>query len=115
VPPAAAAIPAVKQADWPRSPIDHFVLARLEAKGLKPTPEAAKEALIRRVTLDLTGLPPSLPEIDAFLADTSPDAYEKVVDRLLASPHYGERIAGDWPMSSSSPGEPPKAREISSA
>jgi len=96
VPPAAAALPAVKQADWPRNPIDRFVLARLEEKGLKPTPEAAKEALIRRVTLDLTGLPPTLPEIDAFLADTSPDAYEKVVDRLLASPHYGERMAVDW-------------------
>jgi hypothetical protein len=96
VPPAAAAIPSVKQADWPRNPIDHFVLARLEAKGLKPSPEAGKEALIRRVTLDLTGLPPTLPEIDAFLADTSPDAYEKLVDRLLASPHYGERMAVDW-------------------
>jgi len=96
VPPAAAALPVVKQADWPRHPIDHFVLARLEAKGLKPTSEAGKEALIRRVTLDLTGLPPTLPEIDAFLADTSPDAYEKLVDRLLASPHYGERMAVDW-------------------
>ena len=94
--PPAAAIPAVKQADWPRNPTDQFVLAHLEEKGLKPSPEAGKEALIRRVTLDLTGLPPSLPEIDAFLADTSPDAYEKVVDRLLASPHYGERMAVDW-------------------
>ena len=96
VPPAAAAIPAVKQTEWPRNPIDHFVLAQLEEKGLKPSPEAVKESLIRRVTLDLTGLPPTLPEIDAFLADTSPDAYEKVVDRLLASPHYGERMAVDW-------------------
>lgn len=96
VPPATAAIPVVKQADWPRNPIDHFVLAQLEAKGLKPTPEAGREALIRRVTLDLTGLPPTLPEIDAFLSDTSPDAYDKVVDRLLASPHYGERMAVDW-------------------
>lgn len=97
VPPAAAAaIPAVKQAGWPRHPIDRFVLARLDAKGLKPTPEAGKETLIRRVTLDLTGLPPTLPEIDAFLADTSPDAYENLVDRLLASPHYGERMAVDW-------------------
>jgi hypothetical protein len=96
VPPAAAAIPAVKQTEWPRNPIDHFVLAQLEEKGLKPSPEAVKESLIRRVTLDLSGLPPTLPEIDAFLADTSPDAYEKVVDRLLASPHYGERMAVDW-------------------
>jgi hypothetical protein len=96
VPPAAAAIPSVKQADWPRHPIDRFVLAKLEAKGMKPTPEAGKESLIRRVTLDLTGLPPTLPEIDAFLADTSPDAYDKLVDRLLASPHYGERMAVDW-------------------
>ena len=94
--PPVAAIPAVKQTEWPRNSIDHFVLAQLEEKGLKPSPEAAKEALIRRVTLDLTGLPPTLPEIDAFLADTSPDAYEKVVDRLLASPHYGERMAVDW-------------------
>ena len=96
MPPAAAAMPAVKQADWSRNPIDDFVLSRLEAKGLKPTPEAGKEALIRRVTLDLTGLPPTLSEIDAFLADTSPDAYDKVVDRLLASSHYGERMAVDW-------------------
>jgi hypothetical protein len=96
VPPAAAAIPAVKQADWPRNPIDHFVLAKLESKAMKPSPEASNEALVRRVTLDLTGLPPTLPEIDSFLADTSPDAYEKLVDRLLASPHYGERMAVDW-------------------
>ncbi|MFN4872414.1 MAG: PSD1 and planctomycete cytochrome C domain-containing protein [Akkermansiaceae bacterium] len=96
VPPAAAAIPKVKNADWPRNPIDHFVLAKLEAKAIKPTPEADKETLIRRVTLDLTGLPPTLPEIEAFLADTSPDAYDKLVDRLLASPHYGERMAVDW-------------------
>jgi hypothetical protein len=96
VSPAASALPAVKQTDWPRNPIDHFVLSQLDEKGLKPTPEASKEALIRRVTLDLTGLPPTLSEIDAFLADTSPDAYEKIVDRLLASPHYGERMAVDW-------------------
>ena len=96
VPPAAAAIPKVKNADWPHNPIDHFVLAKLEAKAIKPTPEASKETLIRRVTLDLTGLPPTLPEIEAFLVDTSPDAYDKLVDRLLASPHYGERMAVDW-------------------
>jgi hypothetical protein len=96
VPPAASAIPKVMNSDWPRNPIDHFVLVKLEAKAIKPTPEAGKETLIRRVTLDLTGLPPSLQEVDAFLADTSPDAFEKVVDRLLASPHYGERMAVDW-------------------
>ena len=94
--PPVAAIPAVKETAWPRNPIDHFVLAQLEEKGLKPSTEAVKEALIRRVTLDLTGLPPTLPEIDAFLTDTSQDAYEKVVDRLLASPHFGERMAVDW-------------------
>jgi len=94
--PPVATIPAVKQTEWPRNPIDHFVLAQLEEKGLKPSTEAVKEALIRRVALDLTGLPPTLPEIDAFLADTSQDAYEKVVDRLLASPHFGERMAVDW-------------------
>ena len=89
-------LPAVKDRSWPRNPIDHFVLARLETEGLKPSPEATKEALIRRVTLDLTGLPPTPEEVDAFLKDSSPDAYEKVVDRLLASPHYGERMAWEW-------------------
>jgi hypothetical protein len=79
-----------------RNPIDNFILARLEKEGLKPSPEAPKETLIRRVTLDLTGLPPAPEEVDAFLTDRSPDAYEKVVDRLLASPRYGERLAWDW-------------------
>lgn len=96
VPPTVQELPKVKQGDWPRHPLDHFILAKLESKKLKPSPEAQKETLIRRVTLDLTGLPPSLQEVDAFLADTSPVAYEKVVDRLLASPHYGERMAVDW-------------------
>jgi hypothetical protein len=96
VPPAPVTIPTVKKADQARNSIDHFVLAQLEAKAMKPTPEASKDALIRRVTLDLTGLPPTLPEIDAFLADTSTNAYEKLVDRLLASPRYGERMAVDW-------------------
>lgn len=89
-------LPKVKQVDWPRHPLDHFILAKLELKKLKPSPEAEKETLIRRVTLDLTGLPPTLQEVDAFLAETSPNAYEKVVDRLLASSHYGERMAVDW-------------------
>src|SRR5262249_43635415 len=88
--------PSVKRADWLRSPIDAFVLAKLEAKGLSPAPPADKRTLLRRVTYDLTGLPPTLAEIDAFLADTSPDAFAKVVDRLLASPHYGERWGRHW-------------------
>ena len=78
------------------TPIDHFILARLEAEGLQPSPEADKTTLIRRLTLDLTGLPPTPAEVDAFLADTSDQAYERLVDRLLATPHYGERMALDW-------------------
>jgi mono/diheme cytochrome c family protein len=89
-------VPAVRRAGWVRTPIDAFVLARLEAEGLAPSTEATRETLLRRVTLDLTGLPPTAEEIDAFLADTGADAYEKVVDRLLASPHYGERWARPW-------------------
>ncbi len=90
------ALPAVAHPDWPRNGIDHFVLARLEAGRLQPRPEADRTTLIRRVTHDLTGLPPRLEEIDAFLADGSPAAYEKVVDRLLASARYGERMALEW-------------------
>ncbi|MEQ1853563.1 MAG: PSD1 and planctomycete cytochrome C domain-containing protein, partial [Chthoniobacteraceae bacterium] len=78
------------------NPIDAFVLARLEKENLKPQPEAPKETLIRRVTLDLTGIPPTTAEVDAFLADMSPNAYEKVVDRVLASPRYGEHMAARW-------------------
>jgi hypothetical protein len=78
------------------NPIDKFVVARLAKEGLKPSPEADKERLIRRVTLDLTGLPPTPEEVDAFLKDATPNAYEKVVDRLLASPRFGERMAWDW-------------------
>jgi mono/diheme cytochrome c family protein len=88
--------PAVKQRDWVRAPIDAFVLAQLEAKGLTPSPPADRRTLIRRLSFDLIGLPPTPAEIDAFLADTSPEAYEKVVERLLASPHYGERWARHW-------------------
>ena len=87
--------PAVKTPGWVRNPIDNF-LARLEKEGLKPSPEASRETLTRRLSLDLIGLPPSHAEVDAFLADKSPDAYEKVVDGLLASPHYGERWARPW-------------------
>ena len=79
-----------------RNPIDQFILARLEREGLKPSPEADKATLLRRVTYDLTGLPPTPAEVDAFLADRSPDAYEKRVDALLQSPHYGERMAMPW-------------------
>jgi hypothetical protein len=93
VPPAVAS---AKYADWPRTPIDRFILAKLLEKGLEPAPPADRRTLLRRVTFDLTGLPPTPEEIDAFLADTSPDAYEKVVDRLLASPAYGERWARHW-------------------
>lgn len=79
-----------------RNPIDAFIIARLEREKLAPSPEASRETLLRRVTLDLTGLPPTPAELDAFLADRQPDAYERVVDRLLASPRYGERWAWDW-------------------
>ncbi len=89
-------LPKVKNAAWCRNSIDYFVLARLERGGLAPSPEAEKETLIRRVGLDLIGLPPTPQEVEAFQADKSPDAYEKVVDRLLASPHYGERWARPW-------------------
>ena len=96
VKPVRPALPQVKNFGWVRNPIDAFVLARLEKEGLTPSPEASKETLLRRVYLDLIGLPPSVKEIDEFLADKSPDAYEKVVDRLLASSHYGERWARPW-------------------
>lgn len=89
-------VPKVKDRDWPSNEIDHFVLNRLEQDGLKPSPRADKERLLRRVSFDLTGLPPTLKEIDEFLADESPNAYEKVVDRLIASPAYGERMATTW-------------------
>ena len=88
--------PVVKNKPWPRNPIDNFVLARLESEGLAPSPELDKPKLIRRVSLDLIGLPPTPAEVDAFVADQSPEAYEKVVDRLLKSPHYGERWARPW-------------------
>jgi hypothetical protein len=96
IPPARPPLPAVQTARWGRNEIDRFVLASLEAKDLKPAPEADRETLIRRVTFDLTGLPPAIEEIDRFLADEAPDAYERLVDRLLASPRYGERMAADW-------------------
>ncbi len=96
VPPAQPALPEVKNAAWVKTPIDRFVLARLESAGLTPNAEADRRTLIRRVTLDLTGLPPSPEEVAAFVNDPSPAAYEKVVDRLLASPRYGEHRARYW-------------------
>ncbi len=88
--------PEVADPSWCRSPIDRFILAKLEAKGIRPNPRASKRTLIRRATFDLTGLPPSPEEVDAFEADGGPDAYERVVDRLLASPRHGERWARHW-------------------
>ena len=89
-------VPSVRGRDWPRNAIDGFVLARLESEGLAPSPEADRRTLMRRVTLDLTGLPPQPKEIEEFLAGNRPDAYERLVDRLLASPHYGEKFARQW-------------------
>ncbi len=89
-------LPQVKQADWPRNAIDSFVLARLESEGLRPSPAAEPFTLIRRLYLDLIGMPPTPEEADEFVRDPSPAAYEKEVDRLLASPHYGERWARKW-------------------
>ncbi len=89
-------VPVVKDKAWVRTPIDAFVLAKLEAKGLKPVAPADKAALIRRATYDLIGLPPTPEEIDAFVKDEAPDAYEKLIDKLLASPHYGEKWGRHW-------------------
>ncbi len=86
----------VKDAKWARNGVDPFILARLESSALKPSPEASRETLIRRLSFDLTGLPPTPAEVDAFLADKAPDAYERLVDRLLASPRYGEQMARPW-------------------
>jgi hypothetical protein len=96
IPPTRPALPVIKDVSWTRNPIDRFILARLEREGLRPSPEADKRILVRRVSLDLTGLPPTPAEVEAFVADNSPNAYEKVVDRLLASPRYGERMAFRW-------------------
>jgi hypothetical protein len=89
-------LPRVRDTRWPRNGIDHFVLARLEAEGLMPSPPADRHSLIRRVYLDLIGIPPTPAEADEFVSDSSPDAYERLVDRLLASPAYGERWARRW-------------------
>jgi hypothetical protein len=96
IPPTRPVLPEVKNKAWVKNPIDAFVLARLEREGLQPSPEADRATLLRRVSFDLTGLPPTLKELDDFLNDKSANAYEKVVDRLLASPRYGERMAFKW-------------------
>ncbi|HLW67954.1 MAG TPA: DUF1549 and DUF1553 domain-containing protein [Gemmataceae bacterium] len=95
-PPVRPAVPSVANSSWVRNDIDRFILARLEKEGLHPSPEADRITLIRRLSLDLTGLPPTPEEVDAFLADKSARAYENLVDRLLASPHYGERWGRQW-------------------
>ncbi len=96
LPPKKREPPKVRMAERVANPVDNFVLSKLEVENVQSNPRADKETLLRRVSFDLTGLPPSLDELDAFLRDDSPDAYEKQVDRLLASPHYGEQMALDW-------------------
>ncbi|HXB69389.1 MAG TPA: DUF1553 domain-containing protein [Candidatus Acidoferrales bacterium] len=96
IPPARPELPEISDRGRPKNPIDYFVMARLENEGLKPSPEADRRTLLRRVSFDLTGLPPTISEVADYVRDTSPGAYEKVVDRLLASPHYGERMAMRW-------------------
>lgn len=94
--PVKPALPEVKNSTWPRNDLDRFVLARMESKGLTPSPEASRETLIRRLYLDLTGLPPALDAVDAFVMDNSPNAYENLVEQLLSSPEYGEQRARNW-------------------
>jgi hypothetical protein len=96
IPPLKAPLPEVSEKDWPRNEIDRFILERLETEKLQHSPEAGRRTLARRLSLDLTGLPPTGAQVEAFAADESPDAYEKLVDRLLASPHFGERMALVW-------------------
>ncbi len=96
VKPARPAVPLVHDRSWPINPVDNFILARLDRERLRPTPPADRYALIRRLSLDLTGLPPTIAETERFVQDKSPDAYEKLVDHLLASPHFGERWAQVW-------------------
>lgn len=95
-PPQRHAVPDVQDTAWPLNWIDHFILSRIESAGLKPSPEADRTTLIRRLSVDLTGLPPTPAEVDAFIGDDRPDAYERLVDRLLSSPHYGEQMAAYW-------------------
>ena len=94
--PVRSELPQVSKSDWPRTPIDHFVLSKLEAEGLSPSPEADRATLIKRLYIDLIGLPPSPTQVDAFVADKGSKAYEQLVDQLLANEHYGERMALGW-------------------
>jgi len=96
IPPKRPALPAVKNTGWVRNPIDHFILAELEKRGLQPAPEADRRTLARRLSLDLTGLPPEPADVEAFVNDKRPDAYERYVDKMLASPHWGEHRARYW-------------------
>ncbi len=96
VPPVLPQLPKIKNGDWPRNEIDHFIVSNMEKKGLKPNPEADKERLLRRISLDITGLPPTPEEIDNFLNDKAPDAYEKKIDELMSRQTYGERMAIPW-------------------
>jgi hypothetical protein len=96
IPPVKASLPVVKNSKWVKNPVDNFILARLESENLKPNAEADKRTLIRRVSLDLTGLPPSPAQVEAFVKDKTPDAYKKLVDRLLSSPEWGEHRARYW-------------------
>ncbi|PYQ05750.1 MAG: hypothetical protein DMF83_14540 [Acidobacteria bacterium] len=96
IPPTRPPLPALKRAEWPKNPVDAFVLAGIEKQGLSPSPEAAPGELLRRLSFDLTGLPPTPNEVRAFVAETTPGAYERQVDRLLASPRFGERMAAHW-------------------
>src|SRR6185312_4508652 len=88
--------PSIKNTNWPRQPLDYFVLSRFEQHDLSPTPEADRKTLIRRLTFDLTGLPPTPKEVDAFVNDSSLTAYDHLVDRLLSSPSFGEHLASMW-------------------
>lgn len=96
IPPEKLDLPQVKKAEWPENPIDYFILKKIEEKGIEPSREAGREMLLRRVSFDLTGLPPTIEELKAFLSDHSPDAYEKAVDHLMDSEAYGERMAMEW-------------------
>lgn len=96
IPPFRYPSPLIINKNWVKTPIDDYILQKLEEKGLKPNDEATKEVIIRRLTFDLTGLPPSVEEVQTFIRDASPNAYERLVDRLLASPHFGERMALEW-------------------
>lgn len=96
IPPESPEVPEVNLDSWPENPIDHFILSRLESEKLEPSVEATKEKLIRRLSFDLRGIPPTIPEIDRFLADDSADAYEKVVDQFMSDTSYGERLALEW-------------------